>query len=354
MNINIGIVGATGLVGTILIDLLCNEGYGNNLKLCASDNSIGKILQVSNYSFELVALNESFFNTIDFVFFCADTETSKKWVNIALEKGVFVTDSSSAFRMYDDVPLVIPEINKHLIQTCHGIISSPNCSTSLLCMIAYPLHKNLSEIEEIYVTTYQAVSGAGLDGMKELSDQAKQYSQGEDVISKTFKSQIFGNCFSHNSAMDEDSGYNEEEIKMIQETRKILNSDIKVSPTCVRIPVFRSHSLDVTIKFKNSVNEHDIRKTLSEFDGVKVIDDRKNNKFPEPLLSSGQTDVFVGRIRNEYWDTTDKIYKLWICGDQLLKGASYNAFQIFKEYKKLINDINNKPSDQHEKWHEQI
>lgn len=338
-NKTIGIVGATGIVGLTLIDILCKNNYSNNLKLSASDKSIGKVLEISNNNFNLVKLDDSFFDDINFVFFCTDTDISKKWVPFAMQKNIFITDCSSAFRMCSDVPLIIPEINGNLIEKCNGLVASPNCVSSLLSMCLFPLINNLSNINKIYVTTYQAVSGAGLAGIKELELQTKQFSNGEELFVNTFKSQIYGNCFSHNSQIDINNGYNEEELKVINETNKILNTNIEISPTCVRVPVFTSHSLDVTIIFENSVNEKDIRNTLNKFNGVQILDDRLNNNFPEPFLTSGKTDVLIGRIRPDFSDKTNKIYKLWICGDQLLKGASYNAFQIFKKYEDIMNLI---------------
>lgn len=335
MSLNIGIIGVTGLVGKTLLDILLNDDNSGcyNFRVCASDNSIGKIVTSNNRELKLEALRDLFFSNLDVVFFCADSETSKKWVSIALENDVFIVDSSSAFRMEDDISLVIPEINGHLVSES-VIVASPNCTTSLLCMVLYPLLE-LSSIDEVVVSTYQAVSGAGQSGLDELVRQTEQQSKNELITTKTFPSQILNNCFSHNTTIDQKNGYNEEELKMINETRKILNRDIILRPTCVRVPVMTSHSESVQITFTNPVNEEDIRNKLLSFDGIKVMDDRQNNKFPEPILSSGKTDVFVGRIRKDYFDKTNKIYNMFICGDQLLKGASYNAYQIFKEFEKL-------------------
>ena len=341
-NIRIGIIGVTGLVGKTLLALLCDDNtstYSNNIKVCASDNSVGITMTYNNNNFQLARLDESFFDLLDVVFFCADTNTSTKWVGYANSRGVFVIDNSSAFRLNTDVPLVIPEINGYLIEeTEHGLIANPNCCTAILCMAIFPLLK-LSEIKRIDVSTYQAVSGAGQAGITELTNQCNQFTRATDITSSAFPSQIFANCFSHNTPIDEDTGYCEEELKMIWETRKILNRDIEISATCVRIPVFTSHSESVKITFENPVLESDIRSALQNFKGVKIMDDIQNGKFPEPVLASGQTDIFVGRIRRDYFDRTNTVYHMFICGDQLLKGASYNAFQIFKEYEKITNEI---------------
>lgn len=335
----IGIIGATGIVGNKLLNIFYDHGYCSkkytSFKLAASDNSAGSNVHIKEFTYELIKVSEDFFDSLDVVFFCADNETSIKWVPIAQLKGAFVIDNSSAFRMYENVPLVIPEINGHLIESSNGVIANPNCCTALLCMILYPL-LSLSEIVSVDVSTYQAVSGAGNAGIAELTSQMKSFVHCKEIIPRTFPSQICANCFSHNTKIDSDTGYNDEELKIASETPKILNRpNIDVSATCVRIPVFTSHSESVKIVFATKVNESDIRKVLENFNGVTVMDDRENNKFPEPLIASNNTNVFVGRIRKRLNDETGKVYNMFICGDQLLKGASYNAFQIFKEFEKL-------------------
>lgn len=335
----IGIVGATGIVGSTLIDILIKNDY-KNLKLCASDVNVNKDFVINNQHFKLQQLNEDFFNNLYVVFFCTDNDISGKWIPYVKNLSIFVIDNSSAFRMDADVPLIVPEINKDLIDCSNGIIANPNCCAVLLCMTLYPLLK-LSKIKALDISTYQAVSGAGIIGMKELELQTKQIAKGEECEKLKFKSQIYGNCFSHNSNVDINSGYNDEEIKISNEIQKILNAEIKISATCVRVPVFRSHSIDVRIEFVDPVKESDIVDVLKNFNGLKIIDDRILNKFPEPLDASNQTDVLVGRIRKGMNDETNTIYKLFICGDQILKGASYNAFQIFKEYGNKIVEQNN-------------
>lgn len=327
---NIGIVGSTGLIGTELLHILVRHGY--NIKICASDKNIGNTLELNSKSYVLKKLDESFFDDMKIVFFCSDSDISKKWIPVALEKRLIIIDNSSEFRMTENVPLVIPEINLNLIKTIvdngYGIIANPNCSTVILCMILKPL-LSLSKIIRVDVSTYQAVSGAGSIAMDELENQIRQYSNGDVVTPVVFKSQILMNCFSHNSSINIETNYNGEEEKIINETRKILDSDMEISATCVRIPVMRSHCESVKIVFENPVNETDLIQSLEKFDGVKIANDVENNKFPEPLNVSGHTEIYVGRIRKDYFDKSGKTYHMFICGDQILKGAAWNAFQIF-------------------------
>lgn len=340
MNLSkIGVIGATGLVGKTLLSILCEHGYVQNINICASDSSVGTVVKINTNSFVLQKLEEHFFSNLDVVFFCADTDTSLKWIPFAQNKGIFIIDNSSAFRLNPNVPLVVPEINGNLIGTSCGVIANPNCCTALLCMVLYPLTK-LSKISRVDVCTYQAVSGAGIAGITELENQSKQYINKEPLTTKTFGSQIYGNCFSHNTPIDEETGFCEEELKISHETTKIIPTIEEVSATCVRIGVYTSHSESVKIVFENSVEESDIIECLKKFNGVVVIDDRQNNKFPEPVLASGNTNVLVGRIRKDLYDKSGKVYKLFLCGDQLLKGASWNAFQIFQEYEKLSDSFN--------------
>lgn len=337
----IGIVGATGVVGKELLTLLVNNGH-TNLKLCASERSIGTKISINeNNSYIIDELCESFFDNMTVSFFCTDNDISQKWANIAINKGVIVIDNSSAFRLDDNISLIIPEINSHLLQNKnHKLIANPNCSTIILCMALFPLQK-LSKIVRVDVSTYQAVSGAGQAGIDELSNQTlefvisglaiasnKNYPPTE-YTTKVFKSQILLNCFSHNSSIDLESGYNGEELKIIQETIKILDTSIEISATCVRIPVMRAHCESVKIVFTDPVDELSIKTCLFNMPGIKLLDDRETNSFPEPLIASGKTDIFVGRIRRDYFDDSGKTWHMFLCGDQLLKGAAWNALQIF-------------------------
>ena len=343
-KIPIGIIGASGIVGQNLIKFLLNNNFVN-LKLCGSDKTISeyyepikKCIEKTDgyeitYDYKYVKLNEEFFNDLVVVFFCATNEVTLCWWKFALDKNIHVIDSSSAIRMNPDIPLIIPEINGYLVKD-YKIYASPNCSTTLLCMAIYPLLK-LSDIKRLDISTYQAVSGAGKGAIEELRRETCEIASRRRIIKTSdniFKSQIANNCFSHDSSIDELSGYNGEELKIINETKKILGTpDMKISATCVRIPVVQSHCLSVKIKFIKPVLIDDVFKALSEMNGVKIVDDRILNKFPEPIDATNKTDIFVGRIRKDFDDDSDKIYHLFICGDQLLKGASYNAYQIFTE-----------------------
>jgi aspartate-semialdehyde dehydrogenase len=335
----LGIVGASGVVGHELLNILIKNGY-YDIKICGSDASVGNKIVCGDIVFCFELLNYEFFNGLDVVFFCADNEISKKWIPVALHREILVIDNSSYFRMNKDVPLIIPEINGHLINKSR-LIANPNCCTAILCMALHPLIKK-NKITRIDVSTYQAVSGAGKMGTKELELECAQFVHGLDegidvkFVNHTgvFKSQIFNNCFSHNSSIDLDSGYNDEELKIISETKKILDYDVAISATCIRVPIMRAHSESVKIVFDNPTTDDKIREILSKAEGITLIDDRKDNKFPEPCLATYNDNILVGRIRKDFCDTTNTVFHMFICGDQLLKGAALNAFQIFKKYKK--------------------
>lgn len=352
---SIGIIGASGVVGFELVELLLKNGY-TKFKLCASDASIGKIFW--SYIFKkdidpilsetelhydtehsrdchiFHKLDKSFFEGLTVAFFCTDNDVSREWVPIAKKHCVFVIDSSSEFRMNPDFHLIIPEINGDLVKESQ-IVCSPNCCASILAMVLHPLMET-NHIVRIDVSTYQAVSGAGKLGPIELKMQSEQFANDDSITNNTgiFKSQIFNNCFSHNSSIDDKNGYNGEELKIINETKKILDCDIDISATCIRVPIVRAHSMTVKIVFKNKSSEEDIRSILTVSPGIVVIDDRKNNVFPEPKIATMKNDIFVGRIRRDYSDKSDTVFHMFICGDQLLKGASLNAFQIFKCFEK--------------------
>jgi aspartate-semialdehyde dehydrogenase len=324
---NIGVVGATGLVGINVLELLTIDEL-KTTKVCASNRSSGKKLKIKDVELTLEILSEDFFKELKFVFFCATTEIAKKWAPIATKEGCTVIDNSSEFRMSN--PLIVPELN--IKEAALGdIIANPNCSTIILCMVLGPLSK-LAPFERIDVSTYQAVSGAGKAGLAELRDQVTSSVIGiSSPKNKCFKSKIYNNCFSHDSDIG-GSGYNGEELKMINETAKILDIDCDISATCIRIPVERAHCESVTIKFRKPVKESDIRKALESAENVIVEDNREENKFPEPLKVSGQHKIMVGRIRRDYHNDSGKVYHMFISGDQILKGASYNAWQIYKHF----------------------
>lgn len=348
-DIKIGIIGATGAVGVCLYEILINNNY-TNIKVCASDNRVGKQLSEDYPNVKCEKLNEDFFNDLQVTFFCSDNEISKKWIPYAESRKIISIDNSSHFRLYESVPLIVPEINKNLITKKDLIIANPNCSSVILCMSIFPLFLK-NKIKRIDVSTYQAVSGAGIAGLMQLRKEMVQKVMSNNKLGEEFELKdkymslknpfnepILENVFSHNSDIDYMTGYNGEELKIIQETCKIIDSEIEISATCIRVPVPRSHSEAITITFENDVDEDSVRQSLKEFKGVTLIDDKKNNNFPTPQKAQNNTDVFVGRIRADLFDS--KKLHLFACGDQILKGASYNAFQIF-EYlieKKFIDN----------------
>lgn len=336
---NIGIIGATGLVGKEIIKLIENNHLKikiKDIRLFSSIKSIGTTFVIKKQIYKTEELNENSFNNINVSIFCSSSEVSIKYAKIAISKGCFVIDNSSAFRMHKDIPLVIPEINGHLVNLSNGIIANPNCCTALLCLALYPLHKRY-KIKKIIVSTYQSASGAGLKGLNELKNQINDY----NITDNKLKTDVFGrqyllNVFSHNSEINLINGYNDEEIKIIEETNKILDSEIKISATCIRVPVLRSHCESVNIEFTQKVDINNIFVLLNEQDGIDIVDDRENNIFPEPINTENIHNIQVGRIRYDLSDESKSTINLFLSGDQLLKGAALNAYQILN----LCQNIN--------------
>lgn len=324
---SVAIVGATGAVGTEMLRVLSERRFPiSSLRLFASAASAGKELTFEGKTYTLEAVNENSFRDIDIALFSAGGDQSKLYRKWVTDAGCVMIDNSSAFRMEEGVPLVIPEINPEDARQHNGIFAVPNCSTIVMLMAVAPLRK-LGKIKRIVVSTYQAVSGAGYKAIKELEEQTEQYLKGEPITPKVLSHQIAFNLFSHNTAINE-HGYNAEEWKMIKETRKILHDeDIQIAATCVRVPVFRAHSESINVEFEGARPSLDaVRDALSNFPGVSIIDDRESNHFPMPLEAAGKDDVFVGRIRNDV--SNPNAIDLFASGDQLLKGAALDAVQI--------------------------
>jgi len=324
---SIGIIGATGAVGTEMLRVLETRNFPiSELHLFASANSAGKLLAFCGKQYEVKATNEHSFDGLDIALFSAGGDISRAWRRQCISAGAIMIDNSSAFRMEPDVPLVIPEINAADLREHHGVIAVPNCSTIIMLMAVAPLRK-FGKIKRIVVSTYQAVSGAGAKAMLELEQQTIKHLQSESYIPNIFPHPIAFNLFSHNAPVNE-HGYNGEEWKMIQETKKILHDDsIAVTATCVRVPVFRAHSESINIEFESgrpSVEE--IRAALANFPGVKLVDDRERNRFPMPNEAAGQFDVLAGHIRHDA--SNPNAIDLFVSGDQLLKGAALDAVQI--------------------------
>lgn len=333
---NIGIVGITGAVGyEMLYCIGILEIKIKILKLFASNKSAGKQIKFKEKSYIIHEVKEDSFDNMDVVMFAVSSELSKLYYKYAKKSNCLIIDNSSAFRMDDNHPLVIPEINADKILNNNGLISNPNCSTILMNIVLWKIYKKFG-LKRIVVSTYQAASGAGNIGMNELLVQANKYINSKPIDNiQTFGRQYLWNVFSHNSQINLDNGYNEEELKMINETKKIFDNDkLKISVTCVRVPVLRAHSESINITLCNKATEEEIREILNNTDGVKIMDDRINNHFPEPLKTSNKFDTYVGRIRKDLGQDDGYGYELFISGDQILKGAALNAVQILK----LIQD----------------
>ncbi|CAH9095985.1 unnamed protein product [Cuscuta epithymum] len=331
---SVAIVGVTGAVGQEFLSVLSDRDFPyRSLKLLASKRSAGRSLTFEGRQYTVEELNEDSFQGIDIALFSAGGSISKKFGPIAAEKGTIVVDNSSAFRMDDGVPLVIPEVNPEAmahIKVGSGkgaIIANPNCSTIICLMAATPLHRR-AKVKRMVVSTYQAASGAGAAAMEELVQQTREVLEGKEPTCNIFKQQYAFNLFSHNASI-QSNGYNEEEMKLVKETRKIWNDkDVKVTATCIRVPVMRAHAESVNIQFEKPLNEETAKDILNSAPGIVVIDDRAANSFPTPLAVSNKDDVAVGRIRRDISQDGDFGLDLFVCGDQIRKGAALNAVQI--------------------------
>ena len=299
----------------------------NECNFFAHPSEEGDEVIFDNNKFSCKVVDESSFNNLDIVLFSAGGDFSKTWAPIAASAGCIVVDNSSEFRMDPNVPLVVPEVNGHAVKAHQNIIANPNCTTILMNVPVYPLHKAFG-VERAVVSTYQAASGAGLDAMKELEQQAADWVNQKPLTQDIFGRQYIFNLFNHNAPIYEDNGYNEEEWKMIEETPKIFEEDFKVAITCVRVPVLRAHCESINLQFKQPVTLEEVYEVFENAPGIRLVDDRKNNKHPEPQDASGLHDILVGRVR--YDQSLDKGtgIEFFIAGDQLLKGAALNAVQI--------------------------
>ncbi len=333
----VAILGATGAVGTELLELLGERNFPlADLKLLASERSAGKKLPFKGENLPVEAVSEAALQNVDLVLASAGGSISKVWAPIAVEKGAVVIDNSSAFRMNPEVPLVVPEVNPQAAAKHKGIIANPNCTTILMSVGIFPLHK-VKPIKRIVVATYQSASGAGAKAMEEVKNQSIDILEGKEPVAKVFPYPLAFNLFPHNSPLDS-AGYCEEELKMVNETRKIFsNQDIKITATCVRVPVLRAHSEAINLEFETPFDIEEARKILSESPGVKLVEDWQKNYFPMPIEATGKDEVLVGRIRQDI--SHECGLELWLCGDQIRKGAALNAVQIAELLveKNLIN-----------------
>lgn len=325
---SIAVVGATGAVGMEFLDVLNKLEFPiKEIKLLASKRSAGKEIEFRGEKLVVEEARPEAFDGVEIALFSAGSSITKALAPEVTARGCKIVDNSSAFRMDPEVPLVIPEINPQDIAKDSMIIANPNCSTIILLMALFPIYRRY-RVRRVVVSTYQAASGAGWAAMDELERGARAYLDGKEFTPEVLPHPYAFNTFSHNSAIDE-SGYNEEERKMVRESKKILHdSDISITATCVRVPVMRAHSESINIEFYDETpNPEEARQLLGEFPGVRVVDDVQNNKFPMPVDASGSYDCLVGRIRRDI-SQPEKGLDLFISGDQLLKGAALNAVQI--------------------------
>ncbi|BAQ63726.1 aspartate-semialdehyde dehydrogenase [Geminocystis sp. NIES-3709] len=323
---NVAILGATGAVGTEIIDLLIERNFPvKELKLLSSPRSSGQKIPFKNELIEVQAVDENSFKDVDIVLASAGGSTSKKWANTIVSSGAVMIDNSSAFRMDMDVPLVVPEINPEDAKKHKGIIANPNCTTILMGVAIYPLHQ-IQPIQRIIVSTYQSASGAGARAMEEVKIQSQAILNGENPVAEVLPYPLAFNLFPHNSPLM-DNNYCEEEMKMVNETRKIFgDNSLRISATCVRVPVLRAHSEAINIEFAQPFSVAKAREIIAQAEGVTLMEDWDKNYFPMPINATGKDDVLVGRIRQDI--SNPNSIEMWLCGDQIRKGAALNAVQI--------------------------
>ncbi len=322
----VAILGATGAVGTELLELLESRNFPvADLKLLASERSVGRSLPFKGENIQVEAVSDRAFENVDIVLASAGGSTSKAWASVAVEKGAVVIDNSSAFRMKEDVPLIVPEVNPQAAAQHKGIIANPNCTTILMTLAVWPLHQ-VKPVQRIVAATYQSASGAGAKAMEEVKIQSSAILNGEEAVAEVLPYPLAFNLFPHNSPLT-DLGYCEEELKMVNETRKIFGTqEIRITATCVRVPVLRAHSEAINLEFAEPFSPDEAREILKNAPGVKLLEDWGRNYFPMPIEASGRDEVLVGRIRKDISHPYG--LELWLCGDQIRKGAALNAVQI--------------------------
>ena len=323
---NVAILGATGAVGKVMAKVLEERNFPiNNIKFLASARSAGKKIQFCGEEYTVEEVKPESFEGVDIALFSAGGSTSKQWAPIAVEKGAVVVDNSSAWRMDENVPLVVPEVNPEDVKWHKGIIANPNCSTIQMVVALYPIHKE-KKIKRVIVSTYQAVSGAGAKAIKDLEEETKARLEGRFYTPEALPNHIAFNVIPHIDVFL-DNLHTKEEMKMVNETRKIMHApDIKVSPTCARVPVFNGHSESVVIETEEPITVEEAKEILRNAPGVVVEDDPFNNVYPMPVDVDGKDDVFVGRIKKDL--AFDNGISMWIVADNLRKGAATNAVQI--------------------------
>lgn len=325
----VAIVGATGAVGVELMECLARRNFPvRTLKLLASPRSAGRTYQFQGRTVTVEALTADSFEGVDVALFSAGASISREYAPIAAAKGCLVVDNSSAFRMDPNTPLVVPEVNPQALAGRPSITANPNCVAAISVVALQPLHAH-NPITRVIGSTYQSASGAGAAAMAELEAATAAYVKGEAFEPKVLPHPYAFNIFSHNAAVDPETGYNGEELKVMEEIRKIMSlAALRVSFTCVRVPVLRAHSMSLTVEFENPVTAAQAEEWLAEAPGVRLVNDHVRNHYPMPNEASGEDDVLVGRIRQDLSDPDGKTLTLFLSGDQLLKGAALNAVQI--------------------------
>ena len=325
----IAIVGATGAVGQVFLRIIEERGFpATEIRLCASERSVGRKLKVRDEEIAVELATPKVMSEVDFAFIAASTAVSRELAPLAAENGAVAIDDSSAFRMEPDVPLVVTEVNGSDLDWHRGIVSIPNCSTTPLVVALKPLHEQ-NAVQRVVVATYQSVTGTGATAAAELRDQSRAALDGLEIVANVYPHQIALNVLPHVEPFW-DNGYTNEEMKMQNETRKIMHApDIRVSATCVRVPVIVSHSEAINIEFTDSISPGEVREILEGAPGVRVMDDPQSNVYPMPIDAEGADDVLIGRIRTDL--ALDNGIAMWLSCDNLRKGAALNSIQIAEE-----------------------
>lgn len=323
---NVAVVGATGAVGEEMVRILEERSFPiNHLSLLASHRSAGREYYFKNERIEVLELKDNSFQGIDIALFSGGDEVSKHYAPLAVQAGTVVIDNGKYYRMDPDVPLIIPEVNPEDIKKHKGIIANPNCSTTQMVVALKPIYDAVG-IKNVICATYQSVSGTGKEAIEELREQTRAFLEGDNIDIKVYPHQIAFNILPQIGSFDE-TGYSSEEIKMLDETRKILNdNNINVSATTVRVPVFRAHAEDIHIETKKGITPALARELLDKFPGIKVIDQPDVGKYPLSLMAEGKDEVFVGRVRRDL--VFNPGLAMWVVSDNLLKGAALNTIQI--------------------------
>ena len=326
---NVAVIGATGAVGQVFLRIAEERNFPvDKIRLCASERSIGKKLEFRGEQIEVELCTPDLLDDVDFSFISASGEVSRELAPLSVKHNTIAIDDSSAFRMAEDVPLVVPEVNADDLEDHKGIVSIPNCSTTPLVMVLKPLSE-ISTIKRVIVDTFQSVTGTGSAALKELEDQSRQILNGKPAKAEEYPHQIAFNVLPHIEPFLE-NGYTREEMKMVNETRKILHdSEVMVSATCVRVPVAVSHSEAIHIEFDNAVSPDKAREVLGAQPGITIVDDPLSNVYPMPIDAADTDEVLVGRVRKDVSNPNG--LALWVVCDNLRKGAALNAIQIAEE-----------------------